>query len=120
MVNPGIEVSLDQLALNLVMRATGKTTSVYEDDQRCRTGYVCFPEVDYLIGVISIGNIFVGDRGYGNLLLRLNRVGRIRGPGSIGCLCEEHGRQTQKQADDPVFHVLLFLFDSVICQDSNH
>lgn len=74
-VNACIVVLLNFLSANFVVGACSKTASVYKDNQGYRPFHICFSEVDHLVGVITIGNIFEGDRRDGSSLLCLSRQG---------------------------------------------
>ena len=64
---------MDFLSSNLVVRPSGESSSVNIDDQRCGAIYICFPEVNHLVGMITIRNIFVGHRLDRGPLLGLDR-----------------------------------------------
>jgi hypothetical protein len=72
MVNARIKVLLNSLSFNFVMRACFKTASVYKHNQGRWFIHVSLPEIDHLVEVIAVGNVFVFDRRRGRLLLRLN------------------------------------------------
>jgi len=75
-VNAGIEILPDCLAIDFVVRASLEAASVNIDYQGSWFIHVSLPEIDHLVGVIAVGNIFVCDRRRGGLLLRLNSEAR--------------------------------------------
>jgi hypothetical protein len=72
MVNARIKVLLNSLSFNFVMRACFKPASVYKHNQGRWSIHVSLPKIDHLVGVITVGNIFVCDRRRCGEVLRLN------------------------------------------------
>jgi hypothetical protein len=77
-VDTGVEVLLNFVSRNFLVRASPETSSMDKNYQR--RGAVCirFPKVDHMVRVITIRNILIGycwDRG---LLLSMDRVANYR------------------------------------------
>ena len=72
-MHPCIKICLNFFLRYFVVRTSGKAAAMNEDDQGSWSLDIGLPEVDHLIGVITIGNVFES-----NLFWRGLRA---------GCLC---------------------------------
>lgn len=70
------QTGLQESVVDLIMGAAGETTSVNKKDEWRRILHLGLPEIDDLLRVIPVGDIFVGDGigGFRRRLLGLDQV----------------------------------------------